>query len=69
MKLVHEFQEGRLDWFRINFATLTLIPKVEEVVVMKNFLLISLLNCSFKIFGRLLTTRLEKVSERLVAPE
>jgi hypothetical protein len=49
MKLVHEFQEGRLDWFRINFATLTLIPKVEEVVVMKNFLLISLLNCSFKI--------------------
>jgi hypothetical protein len=69
MKLVHEFQEGRLDLFRINFATLTLIPKVEQAVEMKNFRPISLLNCSFKIFGRLLASRLEKVCERLVAPE
>jgi hypothetical protein len=36
---------------------------------MKNFRAISLLNCSFKIFGRLLTTRLEKICERIVAQE
>jgi hypothetical protein len=69
MNLVHDFQEGRLDFFRINFATLTLIPKVEVASEMKNYRPINLLNCSFKIFGRLLTSRLEKVSERLVAPE
>jgi hypothetical protein len=37
--------------------------------VMKNFMPISLLNYSFKIFGKLLTSRLEKVCERPVTPE
>jgi hypothetical protein len=36
---------------------------------MKNYRPISLLNCSFKIFGKLLTIILEKVCERLVARE
>jgi hypothetical protein len=49
--LVQVFQEGKLDLFRINFATLTLIPKVEDATEMKNYRRISLLNYSFKIFG------------------
>jgi hypothetical protein len=49
--LVQVFQEGKLDLFRINFATLTLIPKVEDATEMKNYRHISLLNYSFKIFG------------------
>jgi hypothetical protein len=65
MKLVQD----RIDLFRIKFATLTLISKVEEASEMKIFRPNSLLNYSFKIFGRLLTSRLEKVSKRLVAPE
>jgi hypothetical protein len=65
MKLVQD----RIDLFRINFATLTLISKVEEASEMKIFRPNSLLIYSFKIFGRLLTIRLEKVSKRLVAPE
>jgi hypothetical protein len=36
---------------------------------MRNFRPISLLNCSFKIFGRLLTTRLEKICDRIIAQE
>jgi hypothetical protein len=36
---------------------------------MKIFRPISFLNCSIKIFGRLLTTRLEKICERIVAQE
>jgi hypothetical protein len=55
--------------FRINFATLTLIPKVEEASEMKAFRPISLLNYSFKIFGKMLTRRLERECERLVFPE
>jgi hypothetical protein len=36
---------------------------------MKFFRPISLLNCSFKFFSEILTLRLEKVSQRLVAKE
>jgi hypothetical protein len=69
MVLLKGLQKGSLDLFRINFATLTLIPKVENAFGMKNFRPISLLNCSFKIFGRMLTSMLEKICERLVAQE
>jgi hypothetical protein len=30
MKLVQDLQNGSLDLFRINFSTLTLIPKIED---------------------------------------
>jgi hypothetical protein len=46
-----------------------LIPKVEEASEMKAFRPISLLNCSFKIFSKVLTLRLERVTQRLVARE
>jgi hypothetical protein len=42
---------------------------VEDASEMKNFRPICLLNCSFKIFGRLLTSRLERVCDRIVAQE
>jgi hypothetical protein len=48
---------------------LTLTPKVENPSEMKNFRLISLFSCSFKIFSKLLTLRLEKVCQRLVGRE
>jgi hypothetical protein len=69
MNLVKAFQMGKLDLFRINFAMLTLIPKVENAMEMKNFRPISLLNCSFKIFGKLLASRLEKFCGRLIEQE
>jgi hypothetical protein len=64
-RLVESFQDGKLDLFRLNFTTPTLIPKVEDTSEMKNFRPISLLNYNFKIFGRLL----EKICERIVAQE
>jgi hypothetical protein len=68
-RMIQAFQEGKLDLFRLNFAYLTLIPKVEDVMEMRNFRPISLLICSFKFFSKLLTTRLENVCQRLVAKE
>jgi hypothetical protein len=59
----------KLDLFRLNFSMLTLIPKIEDVDEMKSFRPISLLNYSFKIFSKVLTVRLERVSQRLVAKE
>jgi hypothetical protein len=69
MRLIVEFQNGSLDLFRLNFVMLTLIPKVENVVDMKNFRPINFLNCSFKIFSELLTIRLEGVCQRLITKE
>jgi hypothetical protein len=67
--LFKDFHEGRLELFRLNFALVTLVPKVEGAHEMKNFIPISLLNCSFKIFSKVLTLRLEKVCQRLIARE
>jgi hypothetical protein len=69
VKLFLEFQEGNLDLFRLNFAMLTLIPKIEGAEEMKSFRPISLLNCNFKLFSKALTIRFEKVCQRLIAKE
>jgi hypothetical protein len=69
MSMFEDLYEGRLVLFRINVAILTLIPKVEDASDMKLFGPISLLNCSFKIFSKVLTLRLEKVSQRLISKE
>jgi hypothetical protein len=69
MNLVRAFKIGDLDMFGIDFATITLILKVENATEMKSFRPISLLNCSVKIFDGLLTSRLEKVCTRLIEQE
>jgi hypothetical protein len=61
-----DFCKGELDLSRLNFALVTLIPKVGDASNMKQFRPISLLNCSFKIFSRLLTNRLGPISQRIV---
>jgi hypothetical protein len=48
---------------------LTLIPKVDDAIDMNNYRPISLLNCSFKIFSKLLTIRLDVVCQRIIAKE
>jgi hypothetical protein len=69
LNLFGDFYVGKLDLFRLNFALLTLIPKVEDDTEMKFFRHISLLNCSFKFFSKLVTLRLERASQILVAKE
>lgn len=68
MALFEDFHKGVLDLKRLNFALVTLIPKVGEATNMKQFRPISLLNCSFKIFSKLLTLRLTSVVQRIVSP-
>ena len=48
--LFDAFHRGDLELKRLNFALVSLIPKVGEATNMKHFRPISLLNCSFKIF-------------------
>lgn len=65
--LFEDFHRGELDIRRLNFALVTLIPKVNDASNMKQFRPISLLNCSFKMFSKLLTIRLGRIAQRLVA--
>jgi hypothetical protein len=67
--MFQEFHEGKLDLFRLDFAMLTLIPKVEDAMDMRNYRSISLLNYSFNFFSKLVTIRLEAVCHKLIASE
>jgi hypothetical protein len=58
VNLFEVFHEGKLDLYRLNFSMITLITKMEDAIDMKHFRPISLINCSFKIFSKVLTTRL-----------
>lgn len=69
VEMFNDFHKGNLELKRLNFAMLSLIPKVEDARSTKNFRPISLINCSFKIFSKVFTLRLGKVITRLVSPQ
>ena len=50
VKMFSDFHRGSFDLYRLNFAMITLIPKIVDAKDMKNFRSFSLINCSFKIF-------------------
>jgi hypothetical protein len=66
LSMFKDFHEGELDLYRLNFAMLTLIPKVSEARNMRNFRPISLANCSFKIFSKVMAIILGKIADRLI---
>ena len=67
VRMFQDFHKGELSLRRLNFAMLTLIPKVDNANSIKIFRPISLINYSFKIFSKVLTLRLGKIYTRLVA--
>jgi hypothetical protein len=68
VNLFEDFHRGVLDLHRLNCALITLVPKVGEATNIKQFRPISLLNCSFKFFSKILTLRLTSIVQRIVAP-
>lgn len=64
-----DFFAGKLDLYRLNFALLTIIPKEQDARNMKKFRPISLCNCSFKIFSKVLSIRLGKIANRLISQQ
>jgi hypothetical protein len=67
LALFQDFHDGNLDLYRLNFSLLTLIPKEQGARNMKKFRPISLCNCRFKIFSKVLTLRLGKIANRLIS--
>ena len=52
----------------INETLISLIPKIEPVVNMKHFRLISLCNVSYKTVTKILSARLRNVMKELIIP-
>ena len=67
MALVRDFEEGKLDMQRLNFALIVLIPKEPDVKDMKKFRPISLSNYGVKIFSKAMTNRVSPVGRRLIS--
>lgn len=67
MAMFHELENDELELFRLNFAMITLVPKENDAKVMSKLRPISLLNCCFKNFTKVLTNRLAIVIDRLIA--
>jgi hypothetical protein len=65
--LIKSFEKGALNIARLNYAMIILIPKEEDAKNLKKYKTISLINCSFKIFSKVLNNRLERNCGRLLA--
>jgi hypothetical protein len=67
IEMFDDFHKGELDLYRLNFALITVIPKEKDSRTMNKFWPISFLNCSYKIFTKVLTNRVGGVMNRLIA--
>jgi hypothetical protein len=66
LEMFDDLYKGELDLYRLNFALITVIPKEKDARIMNKFRPISLLNCSYKIFTKVLTNRIGGVVDRLI---
>jgi hypothetical protein len=66
MELFGDFFRGALDIKRLNYGTITLLPKVKDAIRIQQYRPICLLNCIYKWFTKCLTIRLEHVAERII---
>lgn len=64
--MFESWHDHDLDIFRLYFAMITLIPKENDAKEMWKFRPISLLNCCFKIFTKVLTNRLALLIGKLI---
>jgi hypothetical protein len=68
MALIKGFEQGTINMDRLNFAMIILKPKEEEARTFEKYRPISLINCSFKNFSKVLNNRIEALCGRLLAP-
>jgi hypothetical protein len=68
--MFRDFHKDTLDLFNLNFGIITLIPKIENATKIQQYRPICVLNVSFntKIFTKVGTNRLNKVSRTVVSP-
>ena len=62
------FHQDPSSLHRVNRVYITLIPKLKDSSLIKDFRPISLINCLFKIFTKILASRLSSFMSFLVSP-
>ena len=67
MEMFEEFYENKMEINRLNYGTITLIPKIKEANQIQQYRPICLLNVVFKIFSRTMMFRMEFVMERIIS--
>jgi hypothetical protein len=67
MKLFEDFFKGKLHIKRLNYGVVTLIPKVDKAIDMKNFRPICLLNVCYKIIIKVLNNRLSNYITKVIS--
>jgi hypothetical protein len=65
-KVFDDFVSGKLDIGRLNFGTITLLPKCEDAMVIQKFRPICLMNTSLKIVTKGMNNRLSPVAEKII---
>lgn len=68
LALFYDLNKGLLDIKRLNFGVITLVPKVKEANVIKQYRLICLLNVDYKWITKTLTNRLTHVAKKMIGP-
>ena len=68
MALFLDFHREDLNLYSLNFGIITLIPKIQDATKIQQYRPICVLNVSFKIFTKVTTNRLNKVSKTVVSP-
>jgi len=66
MKMFEDFIENKLDIERLNYGTITLLPKIKEANQIQQYRHICLLNVIYKIFTKTLMLRLEGCMNKII---
>jgi hypothetical protein len=67
MKMVQDFNSNALDLRRLNYGVITLVPKVQEANMIRQYRPICLLNVDFKIFPKLLIDRITPLADKIIS--
>lgn len=66
LQLFDDFHKSKVDISRLNYDTITLLPKIKEANKIQQYRLICLLNCIYKLITKVLTIRVEPYVEKLI---
>lgn len=66
LEVVNDFHAGKLDVCRLNYGTITLLPKVKDAEKIQQYRPICLLNCLYKWITKTLALRLDPLNDKLI---
>ena len=67
MRMFDEFHDHKLEMERLNYGTITLIPKIKDANQIQQYRPICLLNVVYKIFTKALMLRMEKSMSKIIS--